>query len=76
MVLLQSVNQQLSVMQNLLVMLCTINNSKEEKKKVKESVMNAVHQPEFKVVQQKVDQYIQKQMSIIEQTKAKQKENE
>ena len=57
-------------MQNLLVMLCATNNSEEEKKKVKESVMNAVHQLEFIVVQQKVDQYIQKQMSIAEQTKA------
>ena len=57
-------------------MLYTTNNSEEEKKKAKESVMNAVHQPEFVAVQQKVDQYIQKQISIAEQTKAQQKENE
>ena len=71
MLLLQSMNQQLSVMQNLLVMLCTINNSEKEKKNAKESVINTVHQPEFVAVQQKVDQYIQKQMSIAEQIKAK-----
>ena len=60
----------MSVIQNLLLMLCITNNSKEEKKKAKESVINAVYQPEFIAVQQKVDQYIQKQMSIIEKTKA------
>ena len=42
-------------MQNLLVILCTTNTSKDNKKQAKENVMNAVHQPKFVVVQQKVD---------------------